>query len=176
MHPAAARRLIAGAVTVAGFFSLSLTADGVGPAAADSPEYATVLRCSGQLDMEVVDVPGGRASGRGKLLCTEPGGPEQGADIIASGTVTGGGELVTETRTSDTITFETGKKSHLTMDRRFARASSGVSGPADSVGNGLADSGEFAGARTHDEGTGTFVTGVTGTTYSMDRLTLTLDR
>ncbi|UQI46289.1 hypothetical protein M1P56_19045 [Streptomyces sp. HU2014] len=179
MLPVSARRLIAGAVTVAGLLSLPLTATGADPATADDRAFATVLHCVGQIDMQVVDVPGGRASGRGKLLCTEPGGQEQAAAIVMSGSVTGGGGSATGTRTSDTISFETGKKSHLTMDRTFMRLSGGTTGPAGSVGNGRVDSGEFAGAGARDEGAaqaGTFVIGATGTSYLMDRYTLTLGR
>ncbi|MCD9144967.1 hypothetical protein [Streptomyces albireticuli] len=176
MFPATARRLIAGAVTVTGLLSLTLTANGADPAVADGRAAATVLSCIGQIDMNVVDTPGGTATGRGKLVCAEPGRPDLAAAIVISGSVTGGGARVTETRTSDTISFETGKESHLTMDRRFERSSDEIKGDAGSAGNGRVDSGEFAGAAARDKGVGSFVIGATGTTYSMDRLTLTLDR
>ncbi|MEU7133251.1 hypothetical protein [Streptomyces sp. NPDC046261] len=125
--------------------------------------------------MNVTPGPGG-VTGNGNLTCDEPSGSRRTATIRISGSVGGGSGMVTETFTTDTISYSDGQASTLDVSRRLERLSTGTSGNAQSTGTGRVDSGQYDGAGENEQASGTFRTGTNGTTYTFGDFSLSLSQ
>ncbi|MEV4873788.1 hypothetical protein [Streptomyces syringium] len=148
---------------------------GPGGAVAAERAQVAVLFCFGTITMNVNPGPGG-VVGNGNLTCDEPSGSRRTATIRISGSVGGGSGMVTETFTTDTITYSDGQVSTLDVGRRLEKLSGGTSGDAQGTGNGRVDSGQYAGAGENEQGSGTFRIGINGTAYTFGDFSLGLSQ
>ncbi|MEU5049337.1 hypothetical protein [Streptomyces sp. NPDC021096] len=149
---------------------------GVGGAIAADRVQGAVLFCFGDITVNVNELSGG-VSGSGSLTCDEPGGPRHSATIRMSGSVLSTSGLITETVTSDTITYDDGQVSDLGVNRRLEKLSSSTHGNARGAGSGRVSNGRFVNAVENEQASGTFATGIAGTTtYRFGDFSLGLSR
>ncbi len=160
MHSVVAARRWAGAALAAGLLTL-------GPVPADAaaePAATTLVRCSGSFGMTVGGFVGD-AQGSGDLTCTAPGRPDiTSAQIKMRGPFSTSGSTVT-TETNDTLTFNTGETTALTVTRTFTTNA----GQASERGNGRTTSGAFHPATYTDAGSGTARSGGDVTIFTIDQ-------
>ncbi|MBL1083748.1 hypothetical protein JK359_17535 [Streptomyces actinomycinicus] len=126
-------------------------------AATSGPAQAATYNCAGAITVNVhpanraVD---GRSSSDFRCATPDESFP---AELTISGSVTGSGDLVFETRTTDTLRrTDTGQTLRFTIDRRFERDTLAASGNATEHGTG---------GQARDSGTGPFGTGTNLVTF-----------
>lgn len=140
MFPVSAR-----GAAVAGAAALLLAA------ATSVPARAATFNCAGSISVNVHPLDGavdGRSGSNFRCATPDASFP---AELTLSGSVTGSGDLVFTTRTTDSLRrTDTGQVLRFTIDRRFERDTTAESGNATERGSS---------GQAQDSGTGVFGTG-----------------